>query len=212
MKHLTLLAASAAGALLLGAFLTTQSVSAQASGNAVHGRAAFVHYGCYECHGTVGQGNYGAGPSIAPHPMPFNNFIGYIRKPLGAMPPFDEHILPQNDAVDIYAYLSSIPGGPTSGQIDILKAVDFGNAGAPPALTADQRHGKELFAGSCMKCHGADGGVPVIGPALVNEKARKNLDQVISQIKSPVGIMPKLYPSPFSDKDVSDIAAYVETL
>lgn len=212
MKNLTLLVASATGALLFGAFLTTQSVDAQASGDAAHGRAAFMHYGCFECHGTQGQGNYGAGPSIAPHPMPFNNFITYIRKPLGQMPPFDEHILPQRDAQDIYAYLASIPTAPSSGSLDALKAVDFGNAGAPPALTADEQHGKALFAGACMKCHGVGGAAPVIGPALVNEKSRKNLQAVISQIKNPTGIMPKLYPAPFSDKDVSDIAAYVETL
>ncbi|HXP94812.1 MAG TPA: c-type cytochrome [Candidatus Binatia bacterium] len=215
MKSLSMLVAFAAGALLLGAFLTAQSVHAQApagTGNATRGKAAFMKNGCYQCHGTLGQGNYGAGPAIAPNPMPYANFIGYIRAPRGAMPPFDEHILSASDAQDIYAYLASIPTGPPSGQIDALKSVTFGNAGSPPQLSAAELRGKRLFSGACMKCHGADGASPVIGPALVNEKAKKNLDAVIAQIKNPAQPMPKLYPSPFNDQDVSDIAAYVETL
>jgi len=215
MKSLSMLAAFAAGALLLSAFLTTESVHAQATaaaGNATRGKAAFMKYGCYQCHGTIGQGNYGAGPAIAPHPMPYTNFIGYIRAPRGAMPPFDEHILPAGDAQDIYAYLESIPAGPPAVDIPALKSIDFGNAGSPPQLTASEIRGKRLFSGACMKCHGADGASPVIGPALVNEKAKKNLDAVIAQIKNPAQPMPKLYPSPFNDQDVSDIAAYVETL
>jgi ubiquinol-cytochrome c reductase cytochrome c subunit len=215
MKSLSMLVAAASGALLLSALVTTQSVHAQATaagGSAARGKAAFMKYGCYQCHGTLGQGNYGAGPSIAPHPMPYNNFIGYIRAPRGAMPPFDEHILAENVAKDIYAYLESIPAGPSSAEIPALQSVDFGNAGSPPQLTAAQIRGKRLYSGTCMKCHGADGASPVIGPGLVNEKAKKNLDAVIAQIKNPTPPMPKLYPSPFSDKDVNDIAAYVETL
>jgi ubiquinol-cytochrome c reductase cytochrome c subunit len=212
MKNLSMLVAFAAGALLLGTFLTTQSVHAQTAGDATRGKQAFSHYGCYECHGTLGEGNQFAGPAIAPHPMPYHDFLAYIRAPRNQMPPFDEHVLPASDAQDIYAYLESIPSTVPSGSIDLLKSIDFGNAGSPPQLSSDVLHGKQLFMGSCMKCHGANGGAPVIGPALVNEKSRKNLDAVIAQIKNPVGQMPKLYPQPFSDKDVSDIAAYVETL
>lgn len=208
-----MLVAVAAGALLLGTFLTMQSVGAQATaGSATRGKQAFLHYGCYQCHGTVGQGNFGAGPAIAPHPMPYQNFLGYIRAPRNQMPPFDDKVLPATDAQDIYAYLQSIPSSVPSGEIAALKSVDFGNAGSPVALSTDASRGKQLFMGACMKCHGADGGAPVIGPALVNEKARKNLDAVIAVIKNPSPPMPKLYPEPFSDKDVSDIAAYVETL
>lgn len=212
MKNFSMLVAFAAGALVLSAFLTTQSVHAQASGKAALGKTAFMKYGCYQCHGTLGQGNYGAGPAIAPNPMPYGNFIGYIRAPRGAMPPFDEHILPEADAQNIYAYLASIPVGPSSSQIDALKSVTFGNGGSPPQLSASELRGKRLFAGACMKCHGADGGAPVIGPALVNEKAKKNLDAAAAFIKNPAPPMPKLYPQPFNDQDVSDIAAYVETL
>lgn len=213
-----MLVAAAAGALVLSAFLTTQSVRAQATsggaaaGNAARGKQDFLHYGCYQCHGTLGQGNYGAGPAIAPHPMPFANLLAYIRAPRNQMPPFDEHVLPLSDAQDIYAYLQSIPSGPAASNIAALQSIDLGNAGAPPPVSAEAVHGRDLFEGACMKCHGAGGSAPVIGPALTNEKSRKNLDQVVAQIKNPPPDMPKLYPQPFSDQDVHAIAAYVETL
>ena len=30
--------------------------------------------GCYQCHGTVGQGSRGTGPRLAPNPLPYENF------------------------------------------------------------------------------------------------------------------------------------------
>ena len=159
MKHLTLLAASAAGALLLGAFLTTQSVSAQASGNAVHGRAAFVHYGCYECHGTAGQGSGrrgsgGWGPMLAPKPIPFSAVLAQLRRPRDAMPAYSALILPDQDAANIYAYLVSIPAG---------KSV---SESAPVANTT---LGETVYAANCSSCHGVAGaGQPGVFPPLAN--------------------------------------------
>jgi mono/diheme cytochrome c family protein len=40
----------------------------------------------------------------------------------------------------------------------------------------------------------------------------RDLAGVIAYIKSPTGSMPKLYPSPLSDGDVANVAAYVRTL
>ncbi|MBV8364133.1 MAG: cytochrome c [Candidatus Eremiobacteraeota bacterium] len=86
---------------------------------------------------------------------------------------------------------------------------------APPASNVsgagDAAHGKTIFMQNCASCHGAtaQGGV---GPSLKNEKARKNLTQATAWIKHPQPPMPKLYPSPLSEKDVRDVAAYVESL
>lgn len=77
--------------------------------------------------------------------------------------------------------------------------------------TGNAAHGKALFAANCSACHGASGEGGV-GPKLQGEKSRKNLAQVVAQIKNPAPPMPKLYPSPLSDKDVNDLAAFVETL
>jgi len=73
----------------------------------------------------------------------------------------------------------------------------------------DAAHGKSIFAANCARCHGAEGG---IGPALKNEKSRKNYVQTVAWIKNPQPPMSKLYPDVLGEKDVADVAAYVQTL
>ena len=77
---------------------------------AEHGRALFVTIGCYECHGTVGQGSRSAGPRLAPQPIPFEAFLQELRRPINDMPPYVAAVLSDADARDIYTYLQSIPG------------------------------------------------------------------------------------------------------
>ncbi len=75
----------------------------------------------------------------------------------------------------------------------------------------DAGHGKQIFMQDCSSCHGAhgEGG---IGPALTNESSRKNLAAAIAWIEDPKPPMPKLYPSPLTEKDVTDVATFVESL
>jgi mono/diheme cytochrome c family protein len=212
MKKLSMLLSIAAGALLFSAFVSTESVHAQgepasSAGNAAAGKTAFMHYGCYECHGTQGQGNFGAGPAIAPHPMPYSNFLTYIRAPRGEMPPFDDRVLPVGDAQNIFAYLGTIPSGLPPSSIPALSSIGTGTAGTPQ-ISAALAHGRVVFDAYCLKCHGS----APIGPALGNEKSRMNLDATLAQIKNPAPPMPKLFPSPLSEQDVNDVAAYVQTL
>jgi len=84
--------------------------------------------------------------------------------------------------------------------------------GAAPAALGDAAHGKQIFSTNCAGCHGATGVEGGIGPSLKGEKARKNYDQTIAWIHDPKPPMPKLWPSPLTDKDVQDVAAYVQTL
>jgi mono/diheme cytochrome c family protein len=76
----------------------------------------------------------------------------------------------------------------------------------------DAVHGKAIFSANCSSCHGATGHEGGVGPSLTNEKSRKDDAAAIAWIKNPTAPMPKLYPSPLSEKDVDDVAAYVETL
>jgi mono/diheme cytochrome c family protein len=99
------------------------SVSPAPAGDATRGKADFVAYGCYECHGTQGQGNLSTAPKLAPHPLPFNAVISYIRRPAGMMPSYAAVILPDKDVADIYAYLSSIPAGKPASGIPALSGV-----------------------------------------------------------------------------------------
>jgi ubiquinol-cytochrome c reductase cytochrome c subunit len=212
MKKLSMLLSIAAGALLFSAFVSTESVHAQgapapSAGNAAAGKTAFMRYGCYECHGTQGQGNFGAGPAIAPHPMPYSNFLTYIRAPRGEMPPFDERVLPAGDAQNIFAYLETIPAGQPASSISALSSIGTGTAGTPQTSAA-LAHGRVVFNAYCLKCHGS----APIGPGLGNEKSRKDLAATIEWTKNPAPPMPKLFPSPLSEQDVDDVAAYVQTL
>ena len=83
---------------------------------------------------------------------------------------------------------------------------------AMTATPGDAAHGKTVFTANCQSCHGATGTEGGVGPPLKNERSRKNFAQAVAWIKNPQPPMPKLYPSPLNEKDVNDVAAYVETL
>lgn len=103
---------------------TAATANAAPAGDAVAGKANFMKYGCYECHGTVGLGNFFSGVRIAPHPLPFGVVTKYVRNPTGDMPSYSTKILPEKDLADIYAYLSSIPAGKAAADIPLLNAVN----------------------------------------------------------------------------------------
>jgi mono/diheme cytochrome c family protein len=100
LRHTLGLAALAAG-------LAIGSSAALAAGDAAKGKQNFMKYGCWQCHGTVGQG--GAGPKLAPDPLPLEAMSSFIRNSNRAMPPYREAVLPNADLEDIHAYLSSVP-------------------------------------------------------------------------------------------------------
>ena len=83
-------------------------------------------------------------------------------------------------------------------------------SGAAPQ--GDPARGKTIFSANCSACHGATGTEGGVGPSLKNEKSRKNYAQTIAWIHNPTPPMPKLWPSPLNDKDVQDVAAYVQSL
>jgi ubiquinol-cytochrome c reductase cytochrome c subunit len=96
------LAAVAAG-LVLG------SGVALAQGDAAKGKEAYIKYGCWQCHGTIGQGSPITGPKLAPEPMPLEAMSTFVRNSRRTMPPYREAVLPNADLADIHAYLSSVP-------------------------------------------------------------------------------------------------------
>ena len=100
------LAALAAGVATLAAF---GSSAALAAGDAAKGKQNFMKYGCWQCHGTIGQGSPVSGPKLAPDPIPLEAMSSFIRSSRRAMPPYRVEVLPEDDLADIHAYLSSIP-------------------------------------------------------------------------------------------------------
>lgn len=125
MRRLLIVMAATAAAFASAAALAQTPATAPTAppGDAVRGKANFLSYGCYECHGTMAQGNYFGGPHLAPKPPAWAVVSTYVRKPAGQMPSFDAKILPDKDLADIYAYLQSIPPAKSPAQIPGLSDV-----------------------------------------------------------------------------------------
>jgi len=129
MRLFTMGAIAACAIAALTAFHATETLGATTTslttpnGNAVRGKAAFLKYGCYECHGSAGQGNDFSGPSLAPHPIPYAALLAYIRQPSGQMPAQSAAIVPDAVVADISAYLESIPDGKKAGSIHALSGI-----------------------------------------------------------------------------------------
>jgi ubiquinol-cytochrome c reductase cytochrome c subunit len=97
------LSAAVVGAIGLGA-------GAALSASAEKGKAAFMKFGCWQCHGTVGQGGITSqGKVLAPDPLPYESFSAFVRTTNRGMPPYSEVVLPNADLADIYAYLQAQP-------------------------------------------------------------------------------------------------------
>jgi len=75
------------------------------------GKDAYMKHGCFQCHGTIGQGSVitSAGKVLTDTAMPYEAFAAFVRTTNRAMPPYSEKILSNEDLADIYAYLQSIP-------------------------------------------------------------------------------------------------------
>lgn len=86
--------------------------------SAEKGKGAFLQHGCWQCHGSQGQG--GVGPKLAPNPIPFDTLSNFVRTTNRQMPPFRKEILSDEDLADIYAYLQSIPKGQDPASIPLL--------------------------------------------------------------------------------------------
>jgi ubiquinol-cytochrome c reductase cytochrome c subunit len=79
--------------------------------SAEKGKEAFMKHGCWQCHGTIGQGSVftSQGKVLTSDPPPYEAFSAFVRTTNRAMPPYSEAILPESELQDIHAYLTSIP-------------------------------------------------------------------------------------------------------
>jgi ubiquinol-cytochrome c reductase cytochrome c subunit len=85
------------------------------------GQALYLRVGCYECHGTVGQGGI-AGARIVPLTLPWLGFQLYVRRPAGQMPRFSQQVLSDAQLADIFAFISSVPQSRSAADIPLLGA------------------------------------------------------------------------------------------
>jgi mono/diheme cytochrome c family protein len=113
MRHLAIAVALSATIFTAGfGLLPAQADDALKPGDAVHGKQVYLAVGCFECHGRSGQGgafNYPT-PALAKIDMPVEGFIALLRAAPNDMPAFSADVLSDQDAADIHAFLTSLPG------------------------------------------------------------------------------------------------------
>ena len=106
--------------LILLLLLPTAALAQPKPGDAENGKRVFMRNGCYQCHGTVGQGGL-AGPRLAQTSLTAARFISYVRNPRpGNMPPYRTKVMTDQELADVYAYIKSVPPPVPLANIPIL--------------------------------------------------------------------------------------------
>src|SRR5512147_1560040 len=81
-------------------------------GDPTTGLADFNKYGCYTCHGIVGQGTLRDGPRLNAAALGFPALLQQLRTPRYEMPAYTEVQISDQGVADIFAYLTSLPKPP----------------------------------------------------------------------------------------------------
>jgi ubiquinol-cytochrome c reductase cytochrome c subunit len=103
-----------------GAGAAGDATAAERAPSVENGRQLYMKVGCYQCHGTVGQGG-AAGPRLAPEPMPLEALRVFLRNSARAMPAYPESILDDAGVADLRAYLASIPPSRSVDELPLLR-------------------------------------------------------------------------------------------
>ena len=114
--------------LLLIALSATLVAQTQA-GDAERGKDFYgKKYMCYTCHGWDGHG--GSGAALAGLNLNQNGFMAYVRRGgpgtpgvAGRMPAYTTNTVPDQDLVDIYAYLKTFPRPSAARSIPLLNRI-----------------------------------------------------------------------------------------
>jgi len=106
--------------LLLVLLTVAVAVAQNKSGDAANGKRLFMRNGCYQCHGTVGQGG-AAGARLAQIKLPVAAFIAFVRNPPPSeMPPYRAKIMSDQELTDVFAYIQTFPAPLPVASIPIL--------------------------------------------------------------------------------------------
>src|SRR5262245_52483744 len=109
--------------ILLCTLSAAGAFAADKPNDIARGKQLYMTTGCDQCHGTRGQG--GAGPRLAPGPIPYEGVVMQLRKPRIRMPLYSAVVMPDSDVAAIYAYLQSVQKGKAVSEIPMLKALSY---------------------------------------------------------------------------------------
>src|SRR6266436_4729067 len=90
-------------------------------GDATAGLANFRKFGCYSCHGIVGQGTLRDGPRLNAAALGYPALVAQLRTPRYEMPAYTAVQISDSGVADIFAYLSAIPKQPDAKSIKALQ-------------------------------------------------------------------------------------------
>src|SRR4051794_19989280 len=105
-------------ALVVSSLFTGHDAALAAS--AENGKRLFMQVGCWQCHGTVGQGG-AAGPRIAPAPFLYGALAAFAPTTTRPMPLYRKAVLSTSDLAEIYASLQSTPQPPAPDSLPLLR-------------------------------------------------------------------------------------------
>ena len=111
-RVLGLLLAAATVTFGVGMFDVPARAQDAPAGDAANGQRIYLADGCFTCHGRSGQGGnyYGTTPTLAKTELPFEGFKQQLRDPVRVMPPYEQAVVSDKEAADIYAFLQTLPG------------------------------------------------------------------------------------------------------
>lgn len=101
-----------AGMALAGMALTSAAAQEAPKGDPKAGLAGYQKYGCYSCHGIVGQGTLRDGPRINAAAIGYGALLTQLRTPRYEMPAYTVVQIPDSGVADIFAYLTNLPKSP----------------------------------------------------------------------------------------------------
>ncbi len=122
MQTLSLASALIVAAATLGAS-NAFAAAATPQGDPMKGKANFERVGCYQCHGHQGQGGREGVRIAAPVPLAWPAFLAWVRTTSGDMPPYTPKVLSDQELIDIYAYIQSVPKSPDFKTIPLLNGM-----------------------------------------------------------------------------------------
>ncbi len=109
--------------LLLLVLLSFATAFAQnkATGNVDNGKKLFTRNGCFQCHGTQGQGG-AAGARLNGTKLTLPVFTAILRNPPPSnMPPYRAKVMTDQEVADVYAYIQTFPPPPPLASVPLLK-------------------------------------------------------------------------------------------